>query len=175
MSCCVYSVEILLMMDSRALRNMQSTLSNKFEKLCIPLAFIIRIYHDARSSEYKKGWRYGNDLKTSLYGQVELWPPNFPWHAQESHVICSHDSYWLCHDSNHTSSESKYITLPVKKTVNFDKVFVWNILNRPVTRIYVNCMIKRSSKFTYTTLHSNPVTETNLNIVYRQNSCYLIN
>jgi hypothetical protein len=29
----------------------QSTLSNKFEKYCIQLSFIIRIYHDARSSE----------------------------------------------------------------------------------------------------------------------------
>ena len=47
----VYSVEILLMMDSGPVRNMQSTLSNKFEKQCISLAFIIRIYHDARSPE----------------------------------------------------------------------------------------------------------------------------
>jgi hypothetical protein len=39
----VYSVEILLMMDSGLVRNMQSTLSNKFEKLCISLAFIIRM------------------------------------------------------------------------------------------------------------------------------------
>jgi hypothetical protein len=39
------------MMDSGPVRNMESTLSNKFEKLCISLAFIIRIYHDARSSE----------------------------------------------------------------------------------------------------------------------------
>jgi len=30
---------------------MYSALSNKFEKECISLAFIIRIYHDARSSE----------------------------------------------------------------------------------------------------------------------------
>jgi hypothetical protein len=31
----VYGVEILLMMDSRSVRNMQSTVSNKFEKQCI--------------------------------------------------------------------------------------------------------------------------------------------
>ena len=49
----VYSVEILLMMDSRPVQNTQSTLSNKFQKLCILLAFIIRIYHEARSSEYQ--------------------------------------------------------------------------------------------------------------------------
>ena len=49
--CCVYSVEILLMMDSGLVRNMQGTLSNKCEKLCISLAYIIRIYHDARCSE----------------------------------------------------------------------------------------------------------------------------
>ena len=47
----VYSVEILLMMDSGHVRNMQSTLSNKSEKQCISLAFIIRIHHDARSCE----------------------------------------------------------------------------------------------------------------------------
>ena len=39
------------MMDSGPAGNMESTLSNKFEKQCISLAFIIRIYHDARSSE----------------------------------------------------------------------------------------------------------------------------
>ena len=49
----VYSVEMILMMDSRPVRKMQSTLSNKFEKLCISLAFFIRIYHDSRSSECK--------------------------------------------------------------------------------------------------------------------------
>ena len=47
----VYSVEILLMMDCRSVRNIQSTLSNKSEKQCITLAFIVRIYHYARSSE----------------------------------------------------------------------------------------------------------------------------
>ena len=47
----VYSVEILLMMDSGPIRNMQITLSNKFEKQCTSLAFITRIYHDSRSSE----------------------------------------------------------------------------------------------------------------------------
>ena len=39
------------MMDSDPVRNMYSTLSNKFEKECISLAHIIRIHHDARSSE----------------------------------------------------------------------------------------------------------------------------
>ena len=39
------------MMDSGPVRNMYSTLSNKSEKYCISLPFIIRIYHDARSSE----------------------------------------------------------------------------------------------------------------------------
>ena len=38
----VYSVEIFLMMDSGPVRNMQSILSNKFEKFCILLVFIIR-------------------------------------------------------------------------------------------------------------------------------------
>jgi len=39
----VYSVKILLMMDSRPVRNIQNSLSNKFEKLCISLDFIVRI------------------------------------------------------------------------------------------------------------------------------------
>ena len=39
------------MMDSGPVRNMQSTLTNKFEKSCISLAISIRIYHDERSSE----------------------------------------------------------------------------------------------------------------------------
>ena len=38
----VYSVEILLMMDNGSVRNMQCTSSNKYEKQCISLAFIIR-------------------------------------------------------------------------------------------------------------------------------------
>jgi len=40
----VYGVEILLMMDSGPVRNMYSTLPNKFEKLCILLAFIIESF-----------------------------------------------------------------------------------------------------------------------------------
>ena len=47
----VYSVEILLMMDSGPVRNIQNTLSNKCEKQRISLACVIGIYHDARSSE----------------------------------------------------------------------------------------------------------------------------
>ena len=43
-------VEIILMMDSGHVRNMCSALSNKLEK-SISLDSIIRIYHDARSSE----------------------------------------------------------------------------------------------------------------------------
>jgi len=41
------------MMDGGPVRNMWSTVSNKFEKLCISLAFITIIYNDARSSECK--------------------------------------------------------------------------------------------------------------------------
>jgi hypothetical protein len=37
------------MMDSGPVRNMYSTLSNKFEKLCISLAFIIRTYAGVQS------------------------------------------------------------------------------------------------------------------------------
>ena len=49
----VYTVLRLLMMDSRSVRNMQSCIKNKVQKYCISLAFIIRIYHDARSSVYQ--------------------------------------------------------------------------------------------------------------------------
>jgi len=38
-------------MDSKSVRNIQSSLPNKVEKQCILSAFIIRVYHDARSSE----------------------------------------------------------------------------------------------------------------------------
>ena len=38
-------------MDSEPVRNMYSTLSHKFEKLCISLPLIVRMYHDVRSSQ----------------------------------------------------------------------------------------------------------------------------
>jgi len=47
--CCVYSVEILLIMDSGPVRNLYSTLSNKFELQRISLVVIITLHHDARS------------------------------------------------------------------------------------------------------------------------------
>ena len=47
----VYSIEIILMMGNGLVRNMQSILSNKFEKQCISLALVIRTLHDARCSE----------------------------------------------------------------------------------------------------------------------------
>jgi len=45
-------------MDGGHVRNMKSTLSNKYEKFCISLAFIIRIYHspayeDGTDSEFR--------------------------------------------------------------------------------------------------------------------------
>jgi len=46
----------LLMMDSGLVRNVYSTLSIKTEIQCTSLAFIIRIYHDARSSECQILW-----------------------------------------------------------------------------------------------------------------------
>jgi len=49
--CCVYSGK-LLMMDRGTVRNMEEFYSkNKFEKSVHLVGFIIRIYHDARSSE----------------------------------------------------------------------------------------------------------------------------
>jgi hypothetical protein len=41
------------MMDSKSVRNMQSSLPNKVEKQCILLPFIIRKYHNAHSSEWQ--------------------------------------------------------------------------------------------------------------------------
>jgi hypothetical protein len=55
----VYSAEMLLMMDSGPVRNTYSTLSNKFEKLCIMLAFIIRMHIQC--------WRESNKEKRLLY------------------------------------------------------------------------------------------------------------
>jgi hypothetical protein len=48
--CCVYSAR-LLMMDRKPVRNIEFYSKNKFEKLVHLVGFIIRIYHDARSSE----------------------------------------------------------------------------------------------------------------------------
>ena len=50
--------QLLLMMDSGLVQNMQSTLSNKSEKQCISLAFTIRIHYNARSSECQIGFCY---------------------------------------------------------------------------------------------------------------------
>jgi hypothetical protein len=47
----VYEIEILLMMYSGPVQNMQSILSNKSEKLWISFAFIVGMYHDTQSSE----------------------------------------------------------------------------------------------------------------------------
>ena len=72
----VYSVKILLMMDSGHVRNMQSTLSNRFQKQCISLAFIIRIYHDARSSECQTdkflAWAGKRFLSCTAFSQVTV-------------------------------------------------------------------------------------------------------
>jgi len=43
------------MIDSGLVQNMKGILSNKYEKQCISLAFIIRIPHAARSSGGQKG------------------------------------------------------------------------------------------------------------------------
>jgi hypothetical protein len=47
----VYTVLRLLLRDSRTVWNMYSFYQNKFEKKCITLSFVIRIYHDESSSE----------------------------------------------------------------------------------------------------------------------------
>jgi hypothetical protein len=66
------------MMDSGPVRNMWSTLSNIFDKLCILLAFIIRIYHDAQSSECQIPRTMGkisetrNNLMYEIPGKYEL-------------------------------------------------------------------------------------------------------
>ena len=51
-SCCVYSARLL--MDRGTVQNTESPIrKNKFEILVHLVGFIIRIYHDARSSECK--------------------------------------------------------------------------------------------------------------------------
>jgi hypothetical protein len=47
----VNTVLRLLMMDSKSVPNIYSSLPNQAEKYCISLAFIVRIYHDTRSSD----------------------------------------------------------------------------------------------------------------------------
>ena len=59
-----YSVEILLMMDSGPVRNTKSTLSNKFEKQCILLAFIIRVWYNLLTcTKYRKKLKYQFDKR----------------------------------------------------------------------------------------------------------------
>jgi hypothetical protein len=57
----VYTVLRLLMMDSSSSETCRILYQNKFEKYCISLAFIMRIYHDARSHECQVkylSWKY---------------------------------------------------------------------------------------------------------------------
>jgi len=49
--CCIYSVETPDDEQQICPKHVEFFNKNKFEKKCILLAFIIRIYHDARSSE----------------------------------------------------------------------------------------------------------------------------
>ena len=49
--CCVYSVETLDDGQQICPKYIEFFIKNKFEKQCISLAFVIRIYHDARSYE----------------------------------------------------------------------------------------------------------------------------
>jgi len=60
------------MMDSGPVRNMSSILSNKFEKLCISLAFIIKIYHNARSYECTVTYMFYWLLNTARMSHVQL-------------------------------------------------------------------------------------------------------
>ena len=81
----VYSVEVLLMMDSGHVRNMQSTLSNKFEKQCISLAFIIRIHHDTRSSEWQMSL---NNTSQQDFGTRKVYcDSNVTFHAESKNAI----------------------------------------------------------------------------------------
>jgi len=54
----VNTVIRLLMTGSKSVRNMYNSLPNKVEKECISLAFIIRLYHDARSCECQTKYRF---------------------------------------------------------------------------------------------------------------------
>jgi len=55
----VYSVEKLLMIDSGPVQNLWSISSNKFDKLCISLAFIIRIPHSWFSVSSRVKMKFG--------------------------------------------------------------------------------------------------------------------
>jgi hypothetical protein len=104
--CCVYSVEILLMMDSGPVQNMWHTLSNKSEELCILLAFIIRIYHDARSSEgqinkfcISKVEQKKCYVQISITNKSQVLLPQlyqFSWHLK-------YNTLYFTHDTPHTS------------------------------------------------------------------------
>jgi hypothetical protein len=51
MYCCVYSARLLMMDREACPKHVEFYSKNKFEKLVHLVGFIIRIYHDARSSE----------------------------------------------------------------------------------------------------------------------------
>ena len=83
------------MMDSKPVRNMYSSVPNKFEKQCILLVFIIRIYHDARSSEcqifslfYKMEVFFYRDINLiwKVLNNWSSWCPGM-WHCKRSEEI----------------------------------------------------------------------------------------
>ena len=70
------SVEILLMMDSERVRSMWSTLSNKSEKWCSSLAFIIKIYH-CNAQRFITGKRWIDILLVFINLDFEMRFDNF--------------------------------------------------------------------------------------------------
>jgi hypothetical protein len=86
------------MLDSGPVQNMYSTLSNKLEKLCVLLAFIIRIYLDAWSSECQ--------ILNSIFiiMQPTVINPSF---CRVAHVLCQNiirlmeeEVRKVCHQTN---------------------------------------------------------------------------
>ena len=96
--CCVYSTR-LLMMDRKSVRNMSK---NKFEKLVHLFGFIIRIYHDALSSECQSGLllcslkihneeKHGQALKEAWQedkGPQRFMMGNWMWNVLPSFTVC---------------------------------------------------------------------------------------
>ena len=101
--CCVYSTR-LLMMERKPVRNMQISIpKNKFEKLVHLVGFIIRIYHDARSSECQRFIDQLTVLHCKQWTNLWLWDGitfnYFDFRLWQSQNIVIRKDCWLhCQD-----------------------------------------------------------------------------
>jgi hypothetical protein len=96
--CCVYSAR-LLMIDRQPVRNMYSFIpKNKYEKLVHLVAFIIRIYHDARSPERQILYLFfvGDNRSLKCHISRYTFVGQAPILDGLPHVINRNLQHWVC-------------------------------------------------------------------------------